>query len=979
MIKCIFKASLLVASAAASLTGVRHGNSSSHSVNQFDLLGNTCPAVSRINEPCPVICVSTLDSCPPALKPSCKAGEFFCRDGKCTAGKSEALACKTARPVCNCEYGFVGEQIGSFYPCLSGQVANVTGLGQGKLGDSPLISKCEGDLSDVLNKQSSFYLQCSTRSNVYLSVFAPEFMAVYCIFSVQVTILIAYTFFRQLKSKSSSFQQVELVGSKGKSDLSFSGFHKSTIGALVKRSIYLTSFMWIFLVAVLIADYYRVFSNFSYREYSQIFIDHDNLSRVFIALWHIMGCWFLVLQVSSGWLETYFLYPAASQVIPDYILVKKRQLDTIEYTNLGGIVQWIHKIEAPFRRFTSTDCTQTLVAVEWTEKQRAYIDFECVRYVYDHGAGSFQPFEFPIGSTLAQLHDGATGLSESEAQRRFHLNGPNQILFKADEFGDAVFKEFSGIFYLYQFMMLVIWAYYAYYYMALLLSVVIIGSGMVKVSVATEGQKRVVAMATYFNIVRVFRDGYWASLDSRCLVPGDLIEIIASQEHALSVDCVLLTGDAVVDESALTGEALPVAKTCVKNEAGPFRTEDHGKRHCLFAGCHVLEAQSAKRVTALVLATGAESVKGTLVRDILYPVPILFVFIEQLKVVFPILLLWGIIMLFASVAMLGVESIDSWFYGMFTISQVLSPLLPAVLVVGQSISAQRLAMKKISCTDFSRITLAGKVKVFCFDKTGTLTKEGLEFIGCNPVSSANLFSEKAIQQTVVEMSPEIKIAMHICHSLATVSGQIVGNFVDVEMFKATRATLDVANQALIYPEAKSKLNTLKIVKRYEFIHSEAYMTVVAQDVVTGRFYCVMKGSFEKLCKCCINCPKDLAQTADSHAKRGCYIVALAYHAFSAQITMEQINEMTREQTQGQSRIVGLMMFRNELKGTTRDAIDHLREGGCRPVMVTGDNAVTAIHVGHECHMFARHVNPINIILIDAAEKVYLAYVANYMH
>jgi cation-transporting ATPase 13A3/4/5 len=54
---------------------------------------------------------------------------------------------------------------------------------------------------------------------------------------------------------------------------------------------------------------------------------------------------------------------------------------------------------------------------------------------------------------------------------------------------------------------------------------------------------------------------------------------------------------------------------------------------------------------------------------------------------------------------------------MFTISQILSPLLPAVLVIGQAIAAERLAKKGIMCVDLQRITLAGKVKVFCFDKT----------------------------------------------------------------------------------------------------------------------------------------------------------------------------------------------------------------------------------------------------------------------
>ena len=73
---------------------------------------------------------------------------------------------------------------------------------------------------------------------------------------------------------------------------------------------------------------------------------------------------------------------------------------------------------------------------------------------------------------------------------------------------------------------------------------------------------------------------------------------------------------------------------------------------------------------------------------------------------------------------MGRGDIYSWFFGIFLVSEVINPLLPAALVVGQSVAATRLKKQDIFCIDFQRIIVAGKVKVFCFDKTGTLTKEG---------------------------------------------------------------------------------------------------------------------------------------------------------------------------------------------------------------------------------------------------------------
>ena len=51
---------------------------------------------------------------------------------------------------------------------------------------------------------------------------------------------------------------------------------------------------------------------------------------------------------------------------------------------------------------------------------------------------------------------------------------------------------------------------------------------------------------------------------------------------------------------------------------------------------------------------------------------------------------------------------------MFAIAQLVSPLLPAALVVGQSVAAGRLRKKHIFCVDLPRILMAGKSKFLFF-------------------------------------------------------------------------------------------------------------------------------------------------------------------------------------------------------------------------------------------------------------------------
>lgn len=109
----------------------------------------------------------------------------------------------------------------------------------------------------------------------------------------------------------------------------------------------------------------------------------------------------------------------------------------------------------------------------------------------------------------------------------------------------------------------------------------------------------------------------------------------------------------------------------------------------------------------LAITTGAGTDKGQLIQHILYPAPIFFIFDEHLKIVIAILLVWGAISFAVVVLLMQQGNVYSWFYGMFTISQIMHPMLPAVLVIGQTVSAKRLASSQIFCTNFQRIAMAG--------------------------------------------------------------------------------------------------------------------------------------------------------------------------------------------------------------------------------------------------------------------------------
>merc|ERR1719161_3247777 len=74
---------------------------------------------------------------------------------------------------------------------------------------------------------------------------------------------------------------------------------------------------------------------------------------------------------------------------------------------------------------------------------------------------------------------------------------------------------------------------------------------------------------------------------------------------------------------------------------------------------------------------------------------------------------------------------------MFNIVQIISPLLPSALLIGETVACQRLETSGIYSLSPSLVVLAGRLRVFCFDKTGTLTKEGLQLISCHEVAAGD--------------------------------------------------------------------------------------------------------------------------------------------------------------------------------------------------------------------------------------------------
>ena len=144
-------------------------------------------------------------------------------------------------------------------------------------------------------------------------------------------------------------------------------------------------------------------------------------------------------------------------------------------------------------------------------------------------------------------------------------------------------------------------------------------------------------------------------LNSSDLVPGDLIVI---PENALMpCDAILLNGSCIMNEAMLTGVSIPVVKSSLPyNDINYNPKED--KQYTLYAGTKCIQTRyyQGNAVLGLVTLIGFGTVKGELIRTMLFPKPSDFKFYAdafKFMIILAIMAICGFFLKFSSIYLLG--------------------------------------------------------------------------------------------------------------------------------------------------------------------------------------------------------------------------------------------------------------------------------------------------------------------------------------
>jgi len=203
------------------------------------------------------------------------------------------------------------------------------------------------------------------------------------------------------------------------------------------------------------------------------------------------------------------------------------------------------------------------------------------------------------------------------------------------------------------------------------------------------------------------RDGKWSDIPARELVPGDIVRLRIG--NIIPADARLLDGDPVqVDQSALTGESLPV---------------EHKPGDTVYSGSILKQGE----IDAVVYATGEDTYYGKTAQLVETAVTHSHLQRAVLKIADYLLIIAIVLaVLIIGVALVRHDPILQVLQFALVLTIAAVPVaMPAVLSVTMALGARVLALKEAIVTKLTAVEEVAGIDILCSDKTGTLTQSKL--------------------------------------------------------------------------------------------------------------------------------------------------------------------------------------------------------------------------------------------------------------
>lgn len=555
-----------------------------------------------------------------------------------------------------------------------------------------------------------------------------------------------------------------------------------------------------------------------------------------------------------------------------------------------------------------------------------------------------------IKDALGQLQATPGGLTTAEAQKRLRETGPNRIERGA---GRPWYRVL-----LHQLADPIVYVLLAAALLAILigkvadsfvvLAVVVLNTAIgfiqeMRASQAIEALSRMVPQNA-----TVLRDGDPTLVPAHEIVPGDVLALQPGDQVPADVRLIEVNG-LQVEEAALTGESLPVAK----NEAPVDSDAVLGDRRSMAFGGTLVTAGTAEGV---VVATGARSELGRISRLLNETVELQTPLTRRLarlarSITLAILVVAGLIFL---VGMLRDNSLLDSALAAITLAVASIPEgLPAVITIASAIGVQRMARRRAIIRHLPAVETLGSTTVICTDKTGTLTR--------NEMTVEALWTSAAeIEVGGIGYAPEgtLRMAGQALDPLPDEVRQllvagVLCNDAGLEFDDGRwRIVGDPTEGALVVAARKAALDESALREAFPRkdeipFSSERQFMATLHDTADNRAVVYLKGAPEVMAKMCPMFADGLPMShetvhaaAQALASRGMRVLAIAMATPAAGRA-----DLEGTAWRNDLRFLGLVGMTDPPRDEAVAAVKACQRSGIVVKMVTGDHAATARAIG----------------------------------
>ncbi len=537
-----------------------------------------------------------------------------------------------------------------------------------------------------------------------------------------------------------------------------------------------------------------------------------------------------------------------------------------------------------------------------------------------------------MSQVMGEVEGRPQGLTQRDAARRLEKYGPNQL---AQPDPPSLLIRILGQ--LKDPMILVLLAAAALSLAAsggedwldgVIILVIVVVNGVISITQEDHAQQALEELRRMSSPqASALRDGEPRRIAATALVPGDVILLEAGDQvpaDARILECSRLQAD----ESAMTGESVPVEKQVV--EALPQDTPLGDRVNMLISGTLI----TAGRGTALVVSTGMETEMGQIAGLLLErsegetPLQrrmaeisrsLSFLCLAVCAVMFGVGLFQGkgLLDMFLTAVSLAVAAIPEG--------------LPAIVTIVLALGIQRLAGRNAIVKKLPAVETLGCAGVICSDKTGTLTQ--------------NKMTVQQVWLTPGARRREAMLAGCLCSDarLEWRAG-------------APTASGDPTEGALVVFAAQDGVDQSRELERLPregdipFDSNRKLMTTIHKNE-TGIWTAFVKGAPDVLLGRCVSTPKgpmtqsDRARITSANeemASKALRVIAVARRELSRLPSDPEPGQVEQGLT-----FLGLFGLMDPPRPEVRAAVAKCHLAGVRPVMITGDHRATALAVARE--------------------------------